>query len=161
MNTPINHIGLTVGNLERAIEWYTEVLGYRLIAGPLDLVSDNSPSGQMAGDLLGPRFQKGRFAHLLSGNSVGLELFHFDDPVTESPADSMEYWKHGYFHICITYSDVSVLADKIVANSGKSRSQVWEIFPDSGFYLAYCEDPWGNVIEICSHPYEQIWSDRV
>lgn len=158
MNASINHIGLTIGNVDEAIHWYTQVLGYRLIAGPLDLIPDASHFGRMAADLLGDRLRRGRFAHLLSENAIGLELFEFEDPETGVRPDNMEYWKYGYFHICVTDADVTVLAEKIVAQGGKQRSQVWEVFPGSGFYLAYCEDPWGNVIEIYSHSYEQIWS---
>lgn len=70
----------------------------------------------------------------------------------------MDYWKYGYFHICVTDPDVAALAKAIEESGGRLRSQVWEIFPGSGFYLAHCEDPWGNVIEIYSHSYEEIWS---
>ncbi len=70
----INHIGLTVSDLDSAIAWYQEVLGYRLILGPLEIVPDDTHFGQLAKDLLSSRLRCGRFAHLATGNQVGLEL---------------------------------------------------------------------------------------
>ncbi|MDJ0724580.1 MAG: VOC family protein [Prochloraceae cyanobacterium] len=154
----INHIGLTVTDLDKAIAWYQEILGYRLILGPLDLVPEDTHFGRMAKDLLGSRLKRGRFAHLATGNGVGLELFEFDDPEAGQRENNMEYWKNGYFHIAISDPDVIGLAEKISETGGKQRSQVWEIFPGSGYQLVYCEDPWGNIIEIYSHSYEMTWN---
>ncbi|MEM8809679.1 MAG: VOC family protein [Cyanobacteria bacterium P01_G01_bin.38] len=156
----INHIGLTVSDLDKAINWYQEILGYRLILGPLDILPDDTHFGQLAKDLLGDRLCHGRFAHLATGNQVGLELFEFGDPEAGPRSGEMEYWKNGYFHICITDPDIEGLAKRIVASGGKQRSQVWEIFPGSERYLVYTEDPWGNVIEIYSHSYELTWGNH-
>ena len=32
------------------------------------------------------------------------------------------------------------------------------IDPGKGYAIVYCEDPWGTVIEVCSHPYAQLWA---
>lgn len=154
----INHIGLTVTSLDEALKWYQEILGYKLIFGPLDIVPDDTHFGRMAKDILGPRLKQGRFAHLGSANGVGLELFEFNDPEAGKSDDNMQYWKNGYFHIAITDANVPRLAKQITENGGKQRTEVWEIFPNSGYQLVYCEDPWGNVIEIYSHSYEETWS---
>ena len=154
----INHIGLTVTNLDDAIAWYQKVLGYHLILGPLEIVPDDSHFGKLARDLLGARLKKGRFAHLTTGNQVGLELFEFDDREVGKRENDLEYWKNGYFHICVTDPNVTGLTQKIVEHGGKQRTEIWEIFPGSGYYLVYCQDPWGNVIEIYSHSYELTWS---
>ncbi|PZD73328.1 hypothetical protein C1752_02388 [Acaryochloris thomasi RCC1774] len=163
MNTyprPINHIGLTVPDLDAAIAWYQDILGYRLILGPLEIVPDDTHFGQLAKDLLGDRLRRGRFAHLATGNQVGLELFEFDDPEAGPHPEGMEYWKNGYFHICITDPDIEDIVQHVVTHGGKQRTKIWEIFPDSERYLAYVEDPWGNVIEVYSHSYELTWSYR-
>ncbi|GAA6618605.1 VOC family protein [Scytonema sp. NUACC26] len=153
----INHIGVTVSDLDKAIEWYQEVLGYRLIFGPIEIAPDEH-SQQLARDILGMRFRRGRFAHLATGNQVGLELFQFDDPEAGVRENSMEFWKNGYFHLAVTDPDVAGLVERITANNGKQRTKIWEILPGKGRYLAFCEDPWGNSIEIYSHSYEMTWS---
>ena len=39
------------------------------------------------------------------------------------------------------------------AESGGRSSEVFGSIPDRPYAAAYCEDPWGNVIEINSHDY--------
>jgi hypothetical protein len=34
-----------------------------------------------------------------------------------------------------------------------------ESVPGSGKKICFCEDPFGNVIEIYSHSYEQFWAN--
>jgi catechol 2,3-dioxygenase-like lactoylglutathione lyase family enzyme len=153
----INHIGVIVSDLDKAIEWYQKVLGYYLIIGPIEIAYDNHTE-QIARDILGTRFRRGRFAHLSAGNQVGLELCEFDDPEAGMRENNMEFWKNGYFHLAVTDSDVAGLVERITANGGKQRTKIWEIFPGKGRYLAFCEDPWGNIIEIYSHSYELTWT---
>lgn len=152
----INHIGLTVDDLDKAVEFYTKVLGYRLIAGPLPIIPDDSHFGRLARDILGERLKRGRFAHLLAGNGVGLEVFEFEDPEAGA-RESMEYWKNGYFHIAVTARDVEAAVAAIEAGGGRRTSETWEVFPGTGTKLVYCEDPFGNPIEIYNLTYEEMW----
>ena len=156
MTTAINHIGLTVNDVERAIDFYREVLGYRLIVGPMPIVADDTHFGRLAKDILGPRLTTGRFAHMVAGNGVGLELFDFDDAESGSRG-SMEYWKNGYYHVAITVSELDDMVAKIEAGGGQRTTEVWEVFPGTGFKLVYCEDPFGNPIEIYNVSYEEMW----
>jgi catechol 2,3-dioxygenase-like lactoylglutathione lyase family enzyme len=153
-----NHIGLTVPDIEAAIAWYGEVFGFRLIMGPRRLEAKLSATEEAA-HILGPRFRAARQAHLVTANGVGLELFEFTDPPTEAPADNLEYWKHGYWHICFTDPEIDALVARIVAAGGKQRTDVWAFIPGTDRKLCYCEDPFGNVIEIFSHTYEQTFAN--
>ncbi|MEM9073813.1 MAG: VOC family protein [Myxococcota bacterium] len=153
----INHIGVTVDNIEKGISFYSEVLGYRLLAGPLDIVPDDSHFGRMAIDILGSRLKAGKFAHLVDNNGVGLELFSFDDP-DAGPRKKMEYWKNGIFHIAVTTTDIDGLIAAIEEAGGRRRTKTWEIFPGGGRFLAYAEDPFGNAIELYTHRYEETWA---
>ncbi len=71
----ITHVGLTVTDMGKAIRWYGEVLGYRLLAGPVELVADDSHFGKLARAIFGPHFRSGRLAQLAGANGVGIELF--------------------------------------------------------------------------------------
>jgi hypothetical protein len=51
-----------------------------------------------------------------------------------------------------------IVAD-IVANGGKSRIAPIDFVPGRPWRLCYCEDPWGNVIEIMSATYAEIFSN--
>ena len=153
----ITHIGLSVPDLDRAIQWYQGVLGFRVLAGPIELVGDDSHFGLLCTDIFGPQFQKGRLAFLSGPNAVGVELFEFNDPKSERLPNNFEYWKSGIFHLAVVDSDVENLARRIEESGGKLRSKIWTLFPGKPYKIAYCEDPFGNIVEICSHSTDQMW----
>jgi len=41
-----SHVGVTVPDVRAAIEWYQRVCGYYLLAGPLEVLEDDSPLGR-------------------------------------------------------------------------------------------------------------------
>ena len=155
-----SHVGITVTDLDRAVEWYRSVLGCTLLMGPLEIDAGDTPIGRLCTDIFGDRFQKMRLAHMSTGNYIGLELFEFKQPKSERRADNFEYWKNGFFHICVTDPNIEALSQRIAESGGKHRSQIWELFPGSGYRMTYCEDPFGNIIEIYTHGYEQTYSNR-
>jgi catechol-2,3-dioxygenase len=85
---------------------------------------------------------------------VAIELFEF----AESPSD----WRSGIFHICLAVGDVDSLAARIAAAGGRRRTaRAWEIFPGEPYLTCYCEDPFGNVLELYSHSHERTWANRI
>lgn len=156
----ITHVGVSVPDMEKAIRWYGEVLGFRLLAGPVELVADESHFGLLCRDIFGEGFRRGKLAQLSGGNGVGVELFQFDDPPSVTRADNFEYWKSGIFHFTIIEPAIEDLVAKIASTGGKCRSQVWTLYPDKPYKIAYCEDPFGNIVEIYTHSTEQTWSNQ-
>jgi catechol 2,3-dioxygenase-like lactoylglutathione lyase family enzyme len=152
----INHIAVSVTDLDRAVNWYQEVLGFTVINGPVEIVADDSLLGMVAKDIHGPNLKKMRMAWLISGNQAGIEIFEYLDPKAERRTnDNFEYWKSGFFHICVTDPNIEEICKKISESGGKQRSKIWDISPDKGYKIAFCEDPFGNIIEIYTHSYEQ------
>ena len=98
-------------------------------------------------------------ARLSTADGVGIELFQFVEPKTEVPADTFEYWRGGIFHFCLTAPDVDAVAQRIGAHGGKVMSKVWKLWANKEYEVVYCQDPWGTIVELCSHPYEQFWSN--
>jgi len=49
------------------------------------------------------------------------------------------------------------MAERLVEAGGKQNSDILTLNVEKGFQIVYCEDPWGTVIELCSHPYTQLW----
>ncbi len=72
-----SHIGISVPDLEAAVKFYTEVLGWYLIMEPTDVVEDDSAIGEMCTDIFDPGWEKFRIAHLSTGDRIGVELFQF------------------------------------------------------------------------------------
>lgn len=155
---PVNHIGLTVPDVFAAIDWYRDVLGFSHIMGPRVLEATSQATHETP-SIFGPRFRKAYQAHMLAANGVGLELFQFVEPAVERRADNFEYWKVGVFHICVTDPDVAALARRIVDAGGRQRAPVFDFAPGRPYQLVYCEDPWGNVIEVLSHDYAEVFAN--
>lgn len=161
MNKPyprsFSHIGLSVPNVEEAVKFYTEVLGWYVIMEPSEVVEDDSPIGQMCTDVFGMGWGTFKIAHLATSDKIGIELFEF--PHNEAPENNFEYWKTGIFHFCVQDPDIEGLVEKIIAYGGKQRMPIREYYPNEKPYkMVYCEDPFGNLIEIYTHSYELTYS---
>jgi catechol 2,3-dioxygenase-like lactoylglutathione lyase family enzyme len=153
------HVGLTVPDIEAAIEWYQDVLGYTLIRGPDTVVGGEGHGGRQAEDVMEIEFDEMRLAHLATGNQVGIELFEFSDTPDE-PTDQ-DPKAPGYFHACVIDPDVEGLAERIDESGGEHYSEVWQLWEDDEEYvLTYCRDPWGNLLEIYSHSHERMFGNR-
>jgi lactoylglutathione lyase family protein len=154
-----SHIGITVTDLEKAEQWYHDVLGCYILQSNLVVTEDDSAIGQTCTDIFGPGFKSFRFSHLTTSDGIGLELFEFSNPPSERRENNFEYWKTGIFHLCVTDPDIEGLTRRIVENGGKQRTKIYEVFPGKPYRLVYCEDPWGTIIEIYTHSYEQHWAN--
>lgn len=152
-----SHIGLSVGDVEAAVKFYTEVLGWYVVTEPTTITEDDSAIGVMCSDVFGPGWGSFRIAHLSTGDRIGVEIFEF--PNHETPENNFEYWKTGIFHFCVQDPDVEGLAERIVAAGGKQRMPVREYFPgEKPFRMVYMEDPFGNILEVYSHSYEMTYA---
>ena len=152
-----SHIGLSVTDLDAAVKFYTEVMGWYLIMPPTTITEDDSAIGVMCTDVFGADWGSFRLAHLSTGDRIGVEIFEFRN--AQKPENNFEYWKSGVFHFCVQDPDVEGLAAKVVAAGGKQRMPVREYFPgEKPYRMVYMEDPFGNILEIYSHSYELTYA---
>lgn len=156
------HIGLTVPDLDAVIDWYITVLGFRLLTGPLTVSEQDNPLGKAAQAIYGKGYGHFRFAHLATPDNVGLELFQFQATPSQPKENSFEFWLSGYNHMGLTAPNANVTeaVARVVAAGGKDRSGTLTIDADKGYQIAYCHDPWGSIIEFCSHPYVKMWDAK-
>lgn len=153
-----SHIGLSVPDLEAAITFYSEVMGWYVIMEPSDVVEDDSMIGVMCTDVFGEGWGKFRIAHMATDDRIGIELFEF--PNNEQPENNFEFWKTGIFHYAIQDPDIEGMVEKIVAHGGKQRMLIREYYPgEKPYRMVYCEDPFGNLVELYSHSYELTYSE--
>jgi catechol 2,3-dioxygenase-like lactoylglutathione lyase family enzyme len=156
----VAHVGITVTDVEKAVSWYGKVLGFELLFGPVEVEVDDSHVGRQVRDIFGPRCQRFRQAHMLARNGIALEMFEFVEPATE-PTDTFSYWRVGIFHLCLLASDIDALTARISRSGGRLRtSKIWEIFEREPYRTCYCEDPFGNIIELYSHPHLEVFGKR-
>jgi catechol 2,3-dioxygenase-like lactoylglutathione lyase family enzyme len=156
----IVHFGVTVPDIDRAVAWYVEVLGFDVLVPPTTVDANAGEAGAQAAVAFGPEFGSMRIAQLVSVNGVGFELFQFLEPATEPDRATFEFSRTGQAHICVRDSDVAGLALRISQTGGRQRTQIHRSYPDEPYEWCYCEDPFGNIVEIYSHSHEQVYANR-
>ena len=153
-----SHIGLSVPDIDKAVRFYTEVMGWYTIVEPTKIVEDDSPVGQMCTEIFGKGWGHLHISHLSTADRVGVELFQFKNQ--ENPEDNFEYWKTGIFHFCVQDPNLEELVDSIIAAGGKKRMEKPRYYypGEKPYRMIYMEDPFGNIVEIYSHSYELTYS---
>ncbi|HEY6884264.1 MAG TPA: hypothetical protein VI278_09530, partial [Nitrososphaeraceae archaeon] len=127
---------------------YEEVIGFNILRRETIRAEDSSLIASNFKRIFGDNFKRAQVAWLSSGNSVGFELFEFEDPTAEKPnvanEHKFEYWKTGIFHICVTDPNIEDLSKKICDNGGKRCSEILHVNNSKPQYkIAYCQDPFG------------------
>lgn len=153
----ITHVGLTVPDIDSAVQWYREVLGFQHLQGPYTREGRNE---RIAREIIGD-FDEMRVAHLATGNQVGFELFEFpgQDPPSE-PTMLDEYRRGGPHHVCVVDPDIESFLDRVEAHGGERIATTYRPAPDESYEFAYCTDPWNNYIEVFTHSHEQFVANR-
>lgn len=147
------HVGITVPDVEEAINWYQDIFGWSLLKEPSNATGSEGYGGKRAIDVLG-EFSEMRVAHLMTGNQIGIELFEFS---STGESNNTNIKQPGFFHICVVDPNVEELAERIHESGGEHYSKIWRLFEeDEDHLLTYCKDPYGNLIEIYSHSHEQM-----
>ncbi|KAK5045498.1 hypothetical protein LTR84_009116 [Exophiala bonariae] len=154
-NHGFNHVGLSVIDLDAAVACYTKVLGFHQTPKILEFDRAHDPSSPIF-SIYGATLHKGRFAFLISGNGVGLELFEFENPKSAGVTKSFDYSKGGFFHIAITDPDPPSKAREIEAAGGQIIGEPITMLEKNHAYCAYVQDPWGNVIELLNLNFAEL-----
>jgi catechol 2,3-dioxygenase-like lactoylglutathione lyase family enzyme len=147
--TAIGHVGIAVPDLDRAVAWYSDVLGLEPLGPAAAVSADDGHAGVVAADVLGHVCF--RQAHLGSANGVAVELFEFEHGASR--------WQ-GIFHVCLVPPSLDRAAARIAASGGRRTSRIWHVFADAPYRMCYCEDPFGNTIELYSHSHERTYANR-
>jgi catechol 2,3-dioxygenase-like lactoylglutathione lyase family enzyme len=147
--TAITHVGIAVPDLDRAAAWYAGVLGLDPLGPPASVSAAEGHAGTVAADVLGTG--SFRQAHLTSANGVAVELFEFEDEQTR--------WE-GIFHVCLVPPNLERTAERIAVCGGRRTSRIWPVFAGEPYRTCYCEDPFGNTIELYSHSHERTFANR-
>jgi catechol 2,3-dioxygenase-like lactoylglutathione lyase family enzyme len=130
-----HHVGITVSNLERAVEFYEDVFG-------LPVLSRFSVSGDGFATAVDVPDATGRFAHL-DADGVRLELVEYDTDGEDAHADSLD--RPGATHLGFEVDDVDdfyrALSEGVTTVSAPQTTE-------SGSTVCFVEDPEGNLIEV-------------
>lgn len=139
MITKIDHVALSVSNLERSLAFYADVIGFSV-----ERVLECGPEMRL-GDVNGMPGSTARIAHLRMGDAM-LELFEYQAPQgTAIPAD----WKQadrGLIHLGLASDDARSDYKRLQEQGVKFFSEPIEFRP--GVWLFYFYGPDGEVCEL-------------
>ncbi|WP_436925277.1 VOC family protein [Halosimplex amylolyticum] len=131
----VHHTGTTVADLDRAVDFYTEVFD-------LDVLAEFEASGEEFATGVGVENATGRFAHL-DGDGTRVELVEYEPAGGEAVADSVN--DRGAKHLGFGVEDVEAfyeaLPDDVETLSEPQTSE-------TGTTILFVRDPEGNLIEV-------------
>ena len=155
----MNHIGLFVGDMDKAIEFYTQALGLRLIMGNTKIEEERQTAiGKMCIAVFGEGFKGFNIAHMVTTDGIGVELFEMKERAERHDVD---FSRLGIFHFCLQTDDFEGVIEKTEKLGGKVRMDIMRYHPEDDsrpYKMVYLEDPFGNLFELYSHTYEETYS---
>ena len=155
-NRVINHIAISVPDLEAAASWYEEVFGFRRIRTDTSTARSATPAAPIF-RIYGEQLNEVKIAYMSAGNGVGFELFQFVDPPYKKPEDGFNFARGGLFHFAVTVADIDAAEKLIQEKGGKIIGEGVEVY---GAGALYASDPWGNVIECVTTSFEILLGNR-
>ncbi len=157
MKVEFNHLGVSVGDIDKAIEFYTTVLGAKKLMGPFPIKNDGGSTG-ITNTLYGGHGQTWtgfKLCQVVLANGVGLELMEFEGGYDPDNVTEFEFKKHGIFHFAVTVEDTKAFAEEVVKWGGEIYSDYaprpWK---GEDTLTVYVKDPFGLVYEVHDHSYE-------
>ena len=144
MITGFNHTSFTVADLDRAVRFWTEALGF-------EAASVSERKGDWAGRVTGVPGAKLRIAHLY-GHGHHMEFIEYLDAAGASVA--LEPSMAGAAHVCLEVSDIRATVEELLEAGATMQGEVTEVTegPVSGCWAAYLRDPNGIIVELLDMP---------
>lgn len=157
----MNHVGIMVGDMEVAMEFYTKVMGLRVVMNNTKVVEERASAiGKMCIAVFGEGFEEFNISHLVTTDGIGVELFEMKN---RAERHDLNFSRLGIFHFCLQTDDFESVMQKTEEFGGKVRMDVMRYHPDDDnkpAKMVYLEDPFGNLFELYSHSYEETYSSQ-
>ncbi|MUW15674.1 VOC family protein [Halorubrum sp. CBA1125] len=130
-----HHVGVTVTDLDRAVDFYTETFGF-------DVVDEFTVGDEAFAEAVAVDGASASFAHLDAGGAI-VELVAYDP--TDDPISDPDLNRPGAAHVGHSVDDVEAfyadLADDVETLSPPRTTE-------SGTTILFLRDPEGNLIEV-------------
>ena len=136
----LNHVAISTGDLERAVAFYCDVLGFERVYG-----FSWEPGSPQADRLTGLTDSAARCAVLRLNHAV-LELFEFTSPQGAPQDSNRPVCDHGLSHLSLDVTDIAAEYERL-AKAGM-RFHAPPMPGGENVMVAYGRDPDGNVIEL-------------
>jgi len=134
----IDHTAISVPDMEKALWFYGEVLGFEI------LMNAGWPKGLAHLDqLVGLQDSASKVAMIQLGDTK-IELFEYENPAPRGQDPNRPVNDHGYTHIALKVSDLDAEYKRLEEAGVRWNSPPIDLGPNRG---AYGRDPFGNTIE--------------
>ena len=157
----MSHIGILVGEMAKAVEFYTKALGLEIVMNETKVMEEQETAiGKMCVAVFGEGFKGFNIAHLVTEDGIGVELFEMKD---REEKHNVDFSKIGIFHFCLQTDDFQGVIDKVEQYGGKVRMDIMRYHPEDDnkpYKMVYLEDPFGNLFELYSHLYRETYSSE-
>ncbi len=131
------HSALGVSDMERSLDFYTRLLGMKVIM-------DIEASDERIGRVIGVPGAKCRIVHLELGYGM-LELFEYSEPRGENRARTTQQYDHGLTHIGFEVDHIHDHIRQLKENEAEFLGEALEFRP--GVWVVYFRGPDGEVCE--------------
>ena len=141
-----DHTGITVANLERAVGFWRDVLGF-------EFSHCAHQRGEMAEQITGVRGAELKLAVLKTPAGHKIELLEYLSPPDRKNAD-LRPCDVGSAHVALLVDDLDAVLESIAASGWKAagKPQTLTTGPNAGKRVVYVRDPDGTTIELMQPP---------
>ena len=143
MITSINHVAVSVADLERSLTFYRDLIGLEVVR-----ILDCPPEVRL-GEVVGMPGCAARIAHLKIGNDM-LELFEYLDPRGRPIPTDRKQADNGWIHIGFASSDARGDYARLKASGVRFIGEPVEFRPN--VWIVYFHGPDGEVCELKQSP---------
>ncbi|GGE74482.1 VOC family protein [Nesterenkonia cremea] len=151
----IEHIGITVPDIEQATEFFSEALGAEKIYDMLDEPLAGPAVEAGLGIPEGATIEAIRMMRL--GEGPNLELFSYSGTAQRQAVRPSDY---GIQHFCVYVDDIYAAAARLESAGGTLLSQPNDLpggDAGSGNRYLYARTPWGSTMELVTYPSSQAY----
>ena len=147
--TAADHTGTTVSNLERALEFWQNVLGF-------EFSHRAHQSGEMVEQITGVKGAELKLAVAKAPGGHKIELLEYLAPPDRNKHADLRPCDVGHVHVALTVENLDPLLEKIAASGWKAagRPQTLNYGPNAGKRVIYVRDPDGTTVEFMEIPKE-------
>src|SRR5262245_35603432 len=136
----IHHTAISTGNMERALRFYRDLLGFEEVFS-----SSWQIGSEVVDKIVGLKDSSAQVVMLQAGNAC-IELFQYQTPQPKLSEAVRPVCDHGITHICLQVTDINAEYERL-----KAAGMVFHCPPQAagdGLSVTYGRDPDGNVVEL-------------
>ena len=135
----IRHTGIVVSDLERALQFYVELLG-------LKVTTRKDESGEFIDKILGLKSVTVTTVKMAAGDGNLIELLYYHS-YPKKTVGSREICETGFSHIAFTVENADAEYERL-SKAGVPFNSPPQKSPDGYAKVTFCRDSEGNLIEL-------------